>query len=87
LAEYLNVREAARLLRVHENTIRNWCDQGFLVAERMPGSRFRRITVESVEALTTVEQVPRHGCWEHFDAMRLHDCSACRDAATLFDTL
>lgn len=50
--EYLNVRAAARSLGVHENTIRNWCDDGTIHGVlRMPGSGYRRIQVPEVERL------------------------------------
>jgi excisionase family DNA binding protein len=48
----IGTREAARRLRVHENTIRNWADTGVLpCARRLPGSRFRRFRIADVEAL------------------------------------
>ncbi len=49
--ELLNVRDAARALSVHENTIRNWEARGLLRAVRLPGSGFRRFAVEDVERL------------------------------------
>ncbi len=50
-APQLNVREAARRLGVHENTIRNWVDRGILSATRLPGSGFRRLDVAEVDRL------------------------------------
>ncbi|WP_354003079.1 helix-turn-helix domain-containing protein [Microbacterium elymi] len=35
---FLNVRETAKLLGVHENTVRNWVTAGTLVSARVPGS-------------------------------------------------
>jgi excisionase family DNA binding protein len=49
--EFLNVRDAARALGVHENTVRNWEARGLLRAVRLPGSGFRRFAVEDVERL------------------------------------
>ena len=40
--ELLNVRDTARALGVHENTIRNWEARGLLRAVHLPGSGFRR---------------------------------------------
>jgi excisionase family DNA binding protein len=48
---WLNVREAARILGVHENTVRNWEARGLLRAVRLPGSGYRRFAVEEVERL------------------------------------
>jgi excisionase family DNA binding protein len=47
--EYVGVREAARLLGVHENTVRAWVDSGLLGARRLPGSGFRRVSVASIQ--------------------------------------
>jgi excisionase family DNA binding protein len=50
---YLNVRETARILAVHENTVRNWAASGILVSSRVPGSRhlrFERSAVMKMQA-------------------------------------
>ena len=49
--ELLNVRDTARLLGVHENTIRNWQSRGVLRAVRLPGSGYRRFSAADVERL------------------------------------
>jgi hypothetical protein len=49
--ELLNVRETARALGVHENTVRNWEARGLLRAVHLPVSGFRRFAVEDVERL------------------------------------
>lgn len=49
--QLLNVRDTARALGVHENTIRNWEARGLLRAVHLPGSGFRRFTVDEVERL------------------------------------
>ncbi|MEX2645339.1 MAG: helix-turn-helix domain-containing protein [Gaiellaceae bacterium] len=46
----LSVRETARLLGVHENTVRNWERKGILRAARLP-SGFRRFDRHEVERL------------------------------------
>lgn len=51
--ELLNVRDTARALGVHENTIRNWEERGILHAVRLPGSGYRRFSVQDVERLRT----------------------------------
>lgn len=48
---FLNVRETARLLNVHENTVRNWVKGGTLVSARLPGSVQHRFAREEVERL------------------------------------
>jgi hypothetical protein len=45
------VRETARRLGVHENTIRNWARSGLLPTARVPGSRFHRFYARDVERL------------------------------------
>lgn len=50
--DWLTVRAAAQALGVHENTIRNWCDEGVLEYYRMPGAgQFRRISRAQVERM------------------------------------
>ena len=50
MAQLMQVRQAARALGVHENTIRRWEERGLLRAVRLP-SGVRRFRVEDVEAL------------------------------------
>lgn len=48
----VNVRQAAEILGVHENTVRNWAKSGRLPGIALPGSgfhRFRRSEVETVK--------------------------------------
>lgn len=47
----LSVRETARRLGVHENTIRNWQERGVLRAVKLPGSGYRRFDLQEVERL------------------------------------
>lgn len=51
-AATLNVREAARRLAVHENTIRNWVADGLLADARVPGTSFIRLRLAEVESMT-----------------------------------
>lgn len=45
---FLNVRETAKLLGVHENTIRSWVKAGTLVSARVPGSAQHRFAQDEV---------------------------------------
>jgi len=49
--DFLNVRQAAKELGVHENTIRNWEDKRVLHGIRLPGSGFRRFPREEIERM------------------------------------
>jgi hypothetical protein len=49
--ELLNVRDTARMLGVHENTIRNWEERGILRAVHLPGSGYRRFAAQDVARL------------------------------------
>jgi excisionase family DNA binding protein len=50
--DLLGVRETARRLGVHENTVRNWEASGLLTAVRLPtGSRWRRFLAADVARL------------------------------------
>lgn len=48
---FLSVGETARLLGVHENTVRNWVTAGTLVSARLPGARQHRFAREEVMRL------------------------------------
>lgn len=48
LKPLLSVRETAKLLGVHENTVRNWVAAGTIVSARIPGSRQHRFAREEV---------------------------------------
>lgn len=50
MSALLQVREAARRLGVHENTLRRWEQSGYLAAVRLP-SGVRRFRAEDVEAV------------------------------------
>jgi excisionase family DNA binding protein len=48
---FLTVRETAKRLGVHENTIRNWVKTGVIVSARLPGAGAHRFAREEVERL------------------------------------
>jgi DNA-binding transcriptional MerR regulator len=50
-ATFLNVREAAARLGVHENTIRNWESKGILRATHLPVSQYRRFEAGKIERM------------------------------------
>jgi excisionase family DNA binding protein len=50
MAQLMKVREVARTLGVHENTVRRWEERGLLRAVRLP-SGVRRFRPEDVEAV------------------------------------
>jgi len=51
LPQFLSVGETARLLGVHENTVRNWVKAGTLLTARVPGSKQHRFAREEVRRL------------------------------------
>jgi excisionase family DNA binding protein len=57
--EFINVRDAAKELGVHENTVRNLEKRGNLKAIRLPGSGFRRFRKEDIERM-------RQEMWSQF---------------------
>jgi excisionase family DNA binding protein len=57
--EFLNVRETAKQLGVHENTVRNLEKRGQLKAVRLPGSGFRRFRKQDIERM-------RREMWSQF---------------------
>ena len=50
----LAVREVARLLGVHVNTVRMWADYGILDSYRIGQRRDRRIPMEAVRCLLEI---------------------------------
>lgn len=50
MTSLLQVREAARGLGVHENTLRRWEERGLIRAVRLP-SGVRRFRLEDIESL------------------------------------
>ena len=46
--DLLTIREVARLLRVHANTVRRWSDRGVLKAYRIGHRRDRRFSAMEV---------------------------------------
>ena len=62
--EFLNVRETAQRLGVHENTVRNWVRAGILQSARIPGSQFHRFDARDVERLAQQRGATvRHRNW------------------------
>ncbi|HEY7951244.1 MAG TPA: helix-turn-helix domain-containing protein [Solirubrobacterales bacterium] len=57
--DFLNVRQTAKELGVHENTVRNLEKKGTLKAVRLPGSGFRRFLKEDVDRM-------REEMWSEF---------------------
>jgi excisionase family DNA binding protein len=57
--DFLNVRQTAKALGVHENTVRNLEKKGMLKAARLPGSGFRRFPKEDVDRM-------REEMWSQF---------------------
>jgi excisionase family DNA binding protein len=96
-ARYLNVRETAQRLGVHENTVRNWVRAGILPTARVPGSRFHRFDERDVERLrvqrgapvSTVEAERRTIGPELIDASQLNEWArtASREAQSTFPEL
>jgi excisionase family DNA binding protein len=61
---HLTIRDSARALGVHENTIRNWINKGLLKAQRLP-SGVRRVPrsevlemIESIGAPQAIDEMP-----------------------------
>ena len=92
---YLSVRETARRLAVHENTVRNWVSQGVLASARVAGSRYHRFDERDVERLRaqrgsivpTVEPERRAVGPELVDASQINSWAKTRPAQELFPEL
>lgn len=51
-----NITEAARVIGVHPNTIRNWAHLGLMKFERLPFSGYLRIPEAEVRRLALVQR-------------------------------
>lgn len=93
--ELLTVRETARRLGVHENTVRNWAREGILPTARIPGSRFHRFDARDVErlrrqrgsAVSSIEAERRTIGPELVDGTQLSQWAGTRDAQDTFPEL
>lgn len=92
---FLNVRETAALLGVHENTVRNWVRGGTLISARLPDSsqhRFARTEVERLlkkrgESTSSVAPALRADGPELISANELESWAARDDAKGAFPEL
>jgi helix-turn-helix protein len=81
-SDVIGVREAARIVGVHENTIRNWAKAGLLDSAAMPTNgerRFRRFSRIQVERLAQLE-LPKPPPADHVEAYRHGYEAGWRDA-------
>ena len=93
--EYINVRETARRLQVHENTVRNWANGGKLRSANLPGSRGLRFDARDVDRLVqrrgevvdSIEEERRTIGPELVDATQLHAWADLRRAQDKFPEL
>lgn len=89
------MRETARRLGVHENTVRNWARDGLLPSAKVPGSRFHRFAVRDVERLVGQRSVKVSSVAterstlgpELIDASQLSRWATTRDAPARFPEL
>lgn len=95
LKAFLNVRDTANLLGVHENTVRNWVTAGTLVSARVPGSKQHRFAREEVmrlqkergSSVSSVAPALRTDGPELITANELNTWAARDDAKTAFPEL
>lgn len=93
--EFLSVRDTAKRLGVHENTVRNWARAGQLPTARLPGSRFHRFDARDVDRLlrqrgATIASVERERLAigpELVNATQLGHWADTRDAQDTFPEL
>ena len=58
MTETLNVKDAAELLGVHVNTVRNWAREGVLTDVRVPGAAFLRLDRGEIERMVANRNQP-----------------------------
>jgi hypothetical protein len=90
--QYLGVRETAKRLGVHENTVRNWSRSGTLKPANVPGSRYlkfdarevRRLVEKRGEVVASVEEERRTVGPELVNASQLNVWAESREAQDAF---
>ena len=55
--EHLTLRDAARRIGVHENTIRNWVSRGLLQPVKLAGVRYQRFRADDIDRVAHQQQV------------------------------
>ena len=87
--EHLTLRDAARRIGVHENTIRNWVSRGLLQPVNVPGSRYQRFRADDIDRLAHQQEVSSEkarrteGTTELVDADYLESWASGRQAEEL----
>jgi hypothetical protein len=92
---FIGVRETAKRLGVHENTVRNWSRNGALKPANVPGSRSLRFDAREVarlvakrgQVVASVEEERRTVGPELVNASQLNVWAESRDAQDLFPEL
>jgi excisionase family DNA binding protein len=92
---FLTVTDTARLLGVHENTVRNWVTAGTLVSARLPGAKQHRFAREEVMRMVAQRGNPassiapqlRRDEPELVSAIELDQWAASNDAKGAFPDL
>ena len=87
--EYLTLRDAARRIGVHENTIRNWVSRGLLQPVKVAGVRYQRFRADDIDQVAHQQQVSSEkarrteGTTELVDADYLESWAGSRQAEEL----
>ena len=87
--EFLTLREAARRIGVHENTIRNWVARGLIKSAKVPGSRYQRFRADDIDRVAHQQEVSSEkarrteGTTELVDADYLESWAGGRQAEEL----
>jgi excisionase family DNA binding protein len=87
--EHLTLREAARRIGVHENTVRNWVERGLLQPVRVEGLRYQRFRADEIDRVAHEQEVSSEkarrteGTTELVDADYLESWAGGRQAEEL----
>jgi excisionase family DNA binding protein len=86
---HLTLREAARRIGVHENTVRNWVARGLLQPVKVPGSRYQRFRADDIDRVAHQQEISSEkarrteGTTELVDADYLESWAGSRQAEEL----
>lgn len=84
---FVTIREAARRLGVHENTVRRYADRGLIRAIRLPSGvrRLRRADIEALDSVRSKSEVSPAGTSADRPAVVVEDLIAETGAQPVSD--
>jgi excisionase family DNA binding protein len=81
----LTIKQAAQMLGVHQQTIRNWERRGLIRLVHLPGSGYRRVLRTEVERLLAQMNPPADPFWDGQTAQALARAQGAQPVQSIDD--